>query len=108
MLIVVCTRGVDRCGGASSSRFFLARYSRRVQAHARSKQSGRVRIGVLMSMAADDPESRARVGALLQGLQELGWTDGRNIRLEIPLGGGRNRPHSRLRQQSWSRSHRTS
>src|SRR5436190_1902898 len=38
------------------------------------------RIGVLMTLAADDPESQLRVGALLQGLQELGWTLGRNLR----------------------------
>src|SRR5262245_28725185 len=40
------------------------------------------RIGLLLTAAADDPESLARVGAFLQGLQELGWTDGRNVRLE--------------------------
>ena len=33
------------------------------------------RIGVLMHFAADDPEGQARVGAFLQGLQELGWAD---------------------------------
>ena len=49
---------------------------------ARGQQAERVRrIGVLMTTAADDPESLARVGAFLQGLQELGWTDGRNVRL---------------------------
>ena len=46
---------------------------------ARAQQAERVRrIGVLMTSAADDPESLARVGAFLQGLQELGWTDGRS------------------------------
>src|SRR5215475_12029343 len=44
------------------------------------------RIGLLLTGAADDPESLARVGALLQGLQELGWTDGRNVRLEYRWG----------------------
>ena len=40
------------------------------------------RIGVLMSLAADDPEAPARVGAFSQGLAELGWSIGRNVRIE--------------------------
>ena len=32
--------------------------------------------------AADDPEAQARVAAFLQGLQQLGWTDGRNVRID--------------------------
>jgi putative tryptophan/tyrosine transport system substrate-binding protein len=40
------------------------------------------RIGVLMNLAADDPEGRARVAALLEGLRELGWTDGKNVRID--------------------------
>jgi putative ABC transport system substrate-binding protein len=50
---------------------------------ARAQQAERMRrIGVFMPLAADEPESLARVGAFLQGLQELGWTDGRNVRIE--------------------------
>jgi putative tryptophan/tyrosine transport system substrate-binding protein len=50
---------------------------------ARAQQAGRVRrVGVLMSRAADDPEEQARVAAFLQGLQQLGWTDGRNVRID--------------------------
>src|SRR5215831_8243378 len=41
------------------------------------------RIGVLIPLTADDPESQRRVTAFVQGLQELGWTDGRNVRLDI-------------------------
>jgi len=41
------------------------------------------RIGVLMGQAADDPEAQARVAAFVQGLQELGWSDGRNVRIDI-------------------------
>ena len=40
------------------------------------------RIGVIMSLAADDPEDQARFAAFAQGLQESGWAVGRNIRIE--------------------------
>ncbi len=41
-----------------------------------------------MSTAADDQESMARYTAFLQGLQELGWTDGRNVRIDVRWGAG--------------------
>jgi putative ABC transport system substrate-binding protein len=48
-----------------------------------AQQGERVRrIGVLMNLAADDPETLARVTAFAQGLQELGWRDGRNVRID--------------------------
>jgi len=54
---------------------------------AHAQQAEQVRqIGVLMGMA-DDREGQARVTALKQGLQELGWTDGRNIQIETRFGG---------------------
>ena len=40
------------------------------------------RVGVLMAVAAEDPESQRRLAAFVQGLQELGWTDGRNVRID--------------------------
>jgi putative tryptophan/tyrosine transport system substrate-binding protein len=50
---------------------------------ARAEQGERVRrIGVCMNLAADDPEGQARLTAFAQGLQQLGWTDGRNARIE--------------------------
>ena len=50
---------------------------------ARAQQGERMRrIGVLLNVAADDPESLTRVTALAQGLQELGWTIGRNVRID--------------------------
>jgi putative tryptophan/tyrosine transport system substrate-binding protein len=50
---------------------------------ARAQQpSGMRRIGVLVNLPSDDSESQARVGAFLQGLQEFGWTIGRNVRVE--------------------------
>jgi putative tryptophan/tyrosine transport system substrate-binding protein len=54
---------------------------------ARAQQAERVRrIGLLMG-TADDREGQARVTALKQGLQELGWTDGRNIQIETRFAG---------------------
>jgi putative tryptophan/tyrosine transport system substrate-binding protein len=54
---------------------------------ARAQQTERVRrIGLLMGVA-DDREGQPRVTALKQGLQELGWTDGRNIQIEVRFGG---------------------
>ena len=50
---------------------------------ARAQQGERMRrIGVLLPAAADDPEFQARVGAFLQGLQQSGWTIGRNVRID--------------------------
>jgi putative ABC transport system substrate-binding protein len=40
------------------------------------------RIGVLLSIAADDPETPSRLAAFLSRLQELGWTVGRNLRVD--------------------------
>src|SRR5262245_31562986 len=50
---------------------------------ARAQQGDRVRrIGALMGVAAGGPEAPARVGAFSQGLAELGWTIGRNVRID--------------------------
>jgi ABC-type uncharacterized transport system substrate-binding protein len=57
---------------------------------ARAQQPDRMRrIGVLMSTGAGDPEGQARLAAFLQGLQQLGWTDGRNVRIEARWSGGK-------------------
>jgi putative tryptophan/tyrosine transport system substrate-binding protein len=54
-----------------------------------AQQSDRMRrIGVLMSLAADDPEAKARLAAFIQGLQQLGWIDGRNLRIETRWSAG--------------------
>jgi putative ABC transport system substrate-binding protein len=50
---------------------------------ARADQAERVRrVGVLMASAADDLENQARMAAFLQGLAQLGWTDGGNVRID--------------------------
>jgi len=51
---------------------------------ARAQQPGGMRrIGVLVASAADDSENQARMAAFLQGLVQLGWSDGRNVRIDI-------------------------
>ena len=56
---------------------------------ARSQQAERMRrIGVLMNTAPSNPEGQARLGALLQELQQLGWTSGRNLLIDIRWGSG--------------------
>ena len=55
---------------------------------ARAQQPDRMRrIGVLMNSPADDPEGKFRFESFLQGLQQLGWGDGRNVRIDIRWGG---------------------
>src|SRR5262245_24360537 len=54
---------------------------------ARAQQRERMRrIGVLTALPSDDPEGMARIGAFLQELQQLGWTDGRNVRIDYRWG----------------------
>jgi putative tryptophan/tyrosine transport system substrate-binding protein len=55
---------------------------------ARAQQLAMRRIGVLMNLAADDPEIQARLAPFLQGLQEVGWTVGRNVRIDYRWGAG--------------------
>jgi putative tryptophan/tyrosine transport system substrate-binding protein len=56
---------------------------------ARAQQPDRMRrVGVLMSVAESDPEGQAGLIAFMQGLKELGWTDDRNVRLDIRWGAG--------------------
>jgi putative ABC transport system substrate-binding protein len=56
---------------------------------ARAQQSDRVRrIGVLMSMVDSDPRGMEFITVFAQGLAELGWTVGRNVRIEYRWGAG--------------------
>ena len=65
-------------------------------AAARAQQPQRMRrVGVLMNLAADDLEGQARQAAFLQGLQEVGWTDGRNVRIDV-------RPRTGLNHELWA------
>ncbi len=67
---------------------------------ARAQQPERMRrIGVLMTTAADDPEGQARLAAFVRTLQQLGWTDGRDVRIDtrwtagVPTIFGKTRPN---------------
>ena len=54
---------------------------------ARAQQGDRLRrIGVLMSLGEADPEAKASLSAFTQRLAELGWTDGRNLRIDVRWG----------------------
>jgi hypothetical protein len=46
------------------------------------------RIGVLLNLAADDPETGARLAAFLEALQGLGWSEGRNLKIDYRWGTG--------------------
>jgi len=56
---------------------------------ARAQQPERMRrIGVLIGIAADDPDAQARYAAFLQRLQQLGWTEGRNVHIDARWAAG--------------------
>jgi len=56
---------------------------------ARAQQGGRVRrVGVLTPLDENDPVGKTRVSAFPQALAGLGWTDGRNVRMDLRWGGG--------------------
>jgi putative tryptophan/tyrosine transport system substrate-binding protein len=55
----------------------------------RAQQSVQIRrIAVLMPFAKDNSEGQARIAAFVQGLQKLGWTEGRNLQIEYRWGSG--------------------
>src|SRR5262249_55996712 len=54
---------------------------------ARAQQAERMRrIGVLMNVAAADPDGQTQIAAFLQALQQLGWNEGRNVRIDTRWG----------------------
>src|SRR5262249_29779801 len=76
---------------------------------ARAQQAERVRrIGMLMAMTADNPESAPRLAAFAQGLQQSGWTIGQNVRVDYRWSGGNAdsmRKHAAEIGRSLSRRH---
>src|SRR3974390_1896255 len=58
-------------------------------AAARAQQRERMRrLGMLMPFSANDPQAQTRNAAFLQGLQQLGWTVGRNVQIDYRWSGG--------------------
>src|SRR6516225_12232116 len=56
---------------------------------ARAQQGDRVRrIGVLMSLDENDPEIKLRYSAFTQALGDLGWIEGRSVRMDLRWAGG--------------------
>src|SRR5262245_19941544 len=56
---------------------------------ARAQESAKIRrIGILMGLPQNDPEGQARIAAFRQGLQDLKWVEGSNIRVDIRWGTG--------------------
>jgi putative ABC transport system substrate-binding protein len=67
---------------------------------ARAQQAERVRrIGVLMGLDENDPVEKTRFSAFTQALADLGWTDGRNVRMDVRWGGGDNNRTRALAQE---------
>src|SRR5262245_31583689 len=67
---------------------------------ARAQQRERMRrIGVLMHLAADDPEGQSRLAAFLQGLQEAGWAVGRNVNIDVRWAAGEPDRYSRYAEE---------
>jgi hypothetical protein len=67
----------------------------------RAQQVERVRrIGVRSALAADDPQGNAMIAAFKQGLQQLGWADGRNLQTEYRWGAGKCRRYTQIRDRT--------
>ena len=65
------------------------------------------RIGVLMTLSEDDAVSRERMAAFLQSLQQLGWSDGSNVKIDYRWGAN-DADRIRDARQNWLHLHRTS
>src|SRR5438105_5641387 len=65
-------------GGAAAQPFI---------AHAQQPERMR-RIGILTGITGEDEQTKARIAAFLAELQKLGWTEGRNVRVDIRAGAG--------------------
>src|SRR4051794_40233906 len=79
----------ERCGGSMRRREFIAGLGAAVAwpFATRAQQGERARrVGVLINSTADDSEAQARYRAFLQGLLQLGWTEGHNVRVDVRWG----------------------
>jgi len=75
---------------------------------ARAQQGNRMRrIGVLMPLDENDPEQKSRLPAFTKALADLGWTDGRNVRMDLRWGVVTSIGYERSRR-NWSACNPTS
>jgi putative tryptophan/tyrosine transport system substrate-binding protein len=66
---------------------------------ARAQQPERMRrVGIITNSLPDDPVAQSRVTAFVQGLQQLGWSDSRNVRIDTRWGAGDAEPFADTRQ----------
>jgi putative ABC transport system substrate-binding protein len=67
---------------------------------AHAQQGNRVRrIGLLNATDENEPRAKARVSAFTQALADLGWTDGRNVRMDVRWGGRSIQPREPMRDR---------
>ena len=63
---------------------------------ARAQQEGMRRVGVLTSLAEDHPQMKLRVAAFREGLEKLGWSEGRNVRIDYRFASAPNPDQARV------------
>src|SRR5262245_44243415 len=84
-----CSPTPTRSSSEPSRPHHPARRRSGVAARGAPQQGERMRrIGVLVALAADDSAGQARLAAFVQSVQELGWTDGRNVRIDTRWAAG--------------------
>jgi putative ABC transport system substrate-binding protein len=83
MAIIRRREFIAALGGAAAAPALLQPLAARAQQPSRMR-----RIGVLMNLAADDSEGQVRYAAFLQGLEQSGWTVGRNARIDLRWAAG--------------------
>ena len=57
---------------------------------------------MLNALAEDDPEMQANLAAFRQALEKLGWTDGRNVRIDYRWGDANSGASAPMRKSSWA------
>ena len=102
-------RGDRVRAAASSSRCSAARRRRGRSRRGRSSGERMRRIGVLSGgLNPSDPDTQANITAFQQGLEQLGWVVGRNVRIDYRWALGDCRPTFASTRRNWPRSRRTS
>jgi putative tryptophan/tyrosine transport system substrate-binding protein len=74
--------------GQTNRRAFMAVLSGAAAWPLAARAQSERRIGVLMNVAADDAEGQTRLAAFVHDLQQLGWTEGRNVRVDVRWAAG--------------------